>query len=101
MNNPRLWKLWGIVEANLKDAQRYFIESCSPLEEASQASLCRFDEYLSHNELGLAMEELAALGSEYPCKAAFWRRLEDAANGMELPNAAVEFHEKFLAAVRA
>ena len=100
MNNPRLFKQWGIIEANLKDARRYLADSSSSLSEVDVASLQQFDEYLSHNELGLAMNEIAALGENYPCKAAFWLRLEQAALEMELPEFAAVFQKKFAAVVR-
>ena len=100
MSNPHLFKQWGIVEANLKDARRYLTDSGSSFSEVDAASLQQFDEYLSHNELSLAMEEIAALGENYPCKAAFWLRLEQAALAMELSEFAAVFQKKFAAVVR-
>lgn len=100
MNSPHLFKQWGIVEANLKDARRYLADSSSSLTELDAVSLQQFDEYLSHNELGLAMEEIATLGENYPCKAAFWLRLEQAALAMELAEPAAVFREKFAAVLR-
>ena len=98
MNDPRLFKQSGIVEANLKDARRYLVASSSSFSEVT-TSLDQFDEFLDHNELGLALQEIAAIGENHLCKAAFWRRLEQAALAMEQVEIAAEFHKKFLATV--
>lgn len=44
-------------------------------------ALAEFQRFLEHNELELAMESLAAAGSEATA-AAFWRSLADAADSM-------------------
>ena len=100
MNNPRLWKIWGIAEANLKDARRYLIEAATG-SDAGELTLTQFDEYLAHNELGLAIEEIAGIAEEFDCKAAFWKRLEAAAEVMELQGAASIYRERFDAAIRS
>ena len=99
MTNPRLWKIWGIAEANLKDARRYLVESITD-PDAENHSLAQFDEYISHNELGLALDEIAGIAEDLACKAAFWKRLEAAAEAMELTVAAEKYREKFRAEVR-
>ncbi len=99
MKNPRLWKIWGIAESNLKDARRYIVEAASGLG-SEKLSLAQFDEYLAHNKLSLAMEEIARIAEEFDCKAAFWKRLEAAAEVMELQEAASIYREKFYAEVR-
>ena len=98
MNNPRLWKQWGIVTALLEDARRYLV-SAPKFAEHGSTSLIQFDEYLAHNELGLALEEMASLGRGMECKAMFWRELQQAAQVMELNDVAEEFHQEFLATV--
>jgi hypothetical protein len=99
MTDPRLWKIWGIAEANLKDARRFLLDT-APLAAEDTASLANFDEYLAHNELGLALEEIADIGSKYACAAAFWKRLEAAAEAMERRDSALLYRERFHAAVR-
>ena len=99
MTNPRLWKIWGIAEANLKDARGYLVESIVA-PDAEKYSLAQFDEYLSHTELGLALDEIAELAEGLTCKAVFWKRLEAAAEVMELTTAAARYREKFLAEVQ-
>ncbi len=63
MNNPRLWKQWKIVTALLEDARRYLVAAPKFAEDGG-TSLIRFNEYLAHNELGVALEELAILGRD-------------------------------------
>ena len=100
MTSPQLLKIWGIAEANLKDARRYLVDDIV-LNPSDESSLGRFDEYFSHNELGLALEEIAAIGREYVCKAEFWECLEAAAEVMELHELAVDFKERAAAEVPA
>lgn len=100
MIDPHLWKIWGIAETNLKDARRYVVEAAGEaLTDEDKSSLTQFDEYVAHNEFGLALEEMASLGSGHVPKAAFWKRLEAAAEAMELPEAASIYREKFFAEV--
>nr|WP_315495430.1 hypothetical protein [uncultured Rhodoferax sp.] len=98
MTDPSLWKIWGVAEANLKDARRYLVESIAEID-SDRYSLTQFDEYLSQNELGLALGEIASIAEELVCKAAFWRRLEAAAEVMGRTQAAAKYREKFLAEV--
>lgn len=99
MTNPRLWKTWGIAEANLKDARRYLVEAATDAD-SEKYSLVQFDEYLAHNELGLALQEIAIIAEDFTCKAAFWKRLEAAAEVMELPESASAYRDKFFAETR-
>jgi len=99
MKDARLWKIWGSAEANLKDARRYLVDAAA-FANSSEHSLAQFDEYLAHNEFGLALEEIASLADDLPCKAAFWQRLESAAAVMELSEAASAYRERFDAEVR-
>ena len=97
MIDPRLWKIWGIAKANLKSARGYLVDAVG---EASEHLLEQFDEYLAHNEFGLAIDELAGVADELNCKAAFWKCLEAAAEAMELPESALTYKERFYAEVR-
>jgi len=55
-----------------------------------------FEEFIDHNELGLALEELEELGNLVPCRGGFWRDLERAAITMELMERAQTYRSRFL-----
>jgi hypothetical protein len=97
MSNARLWKQWRVVSSLLEDSRRYLVLAAPELN--ASGSLQQFDAYLNHNELRLAMEELAAIGSKEAPKAMFWRNLQLAAEAMELHAVASKFHQSFLATV--
>lgn len=54
----------------------------------------RYEEYLDHNELELAMEVLAALGEAGQAPSAMWEALADAANEMGLSQKAGGFNAR-------
>jgi hypothetical protein len=56
--------------------------------------LNRYHEFLDHNELGLASEELEAVGQERNAPAAFWFALAEAATEMKLTNVADRCHRR-------
>lgn len=50
----------------------------------SSAASALFEEYLDHNELGLALEELEALAEQVTVRGDFWGEMARAATMMEL-----------------
>lgn len=99
MVDPHLWKQWKVCTALLADARRYLVEAAPHLQHEGLSELAQFEEYLQHNELGLALEELAELGKAHPCRGGFWRDLERAAEAMKLPDRAEEYRKAFLSVV--
>ena len=81
------------VQSNLRSAQMLLPDSVKDHE------LRNFEEYLSHNELELAMDELDRFGQSHDCPGGFWRSLERAADTMKLQDKAREFRQKFLDAI--
>ena len=55
-------------------------------EEPGVATVERFREWLDHNELELALDELEGLGRLNEVSSAFWRELSAAARHMNLPD---------------
>ena len=53
-----------------------------------------YQDYLDHNELGLAMETLADVGDLRGASGAFWTALADAASEMKLTKRAEEYHRR-------
>lgn len=100
MVTPELWKQWKVTEVNLVNARRYLLLAAPELSDAKAVELQQFEEYLAHNELGLALKEIAALGEDRPCRGAFWRSLELAAESMRLTESQSMYRIKFLATLR-
>ena len=100
MVEPHLWKQWMVTESLLTNAKRYLVLAAPHLEGGGSEELKQYEEYLEHNELGLALEELAGLGGSYSCRGAFWRSLEQAAEVMQLEEHAAQYRKEFLSVVR-
>jgi hypothetical protein len=100
MVDPQLIKRWKVTEALLARARRHLLRALPEIGEGQAQQLQQVDEYLVHNELGLAMEVLADIGAEHQCRGAFWRDLERAAESMELLERSVEYRERFHAALQ-
>lgn len=93
MAHPGLYKSWMYVQSKLRLA-RTLLDDSSPKSE-----LQSFEEYLDHNELELAMDELDWIGQQCDCPGGFWRNLERAANAMKLTERAKEFRQRFQDAI--
>jgi hypothetical protein len=66
--------------------------------EQFEGSIGRFHEYVCHNELGLAFEEMCAAAELVNCRGGVWRDLERAAEFMGLHDRVPYLREKFRAA---
>jgi hypothetical protein len=81
MADPELIKRWKITETLLRRARHALPEK--PHGEQA-ALLARYQEYLDHNELELALDALEELGHLLSAHGGFWRDLERAAENMGL-----------------
>lgn len=95
MVDVRLWKQWQVTESFLITAKAYLLQAAPQLERDDSVALEQFHMYMQHNELGLALGEIAELGKSHPCRGAFWRNLERAAEGMQLHELAAEYRVVF------
>lgn len=93
----RLNKNWKITKQHLKTAVALLPSSLIEYPENEGGSLKEFHEYLEHNELGLALDELAGLGEANHCPAEFWRELAATAESMGLTEQATNYREKMAA----
>ncbi|GGC66066.1 hypothetical protein [Undibacterium terreum] len=81
MPSEKLQASWAISIGYLASARLQLPQRLnSPEAEKAHA---QFNEYLDHNELGLALEEAEALGSLCNAPPAFWRELQLAAANMQ------------------
>ena len=63
-------------------------------EDIETGSLGRFEEWLGHNELELALDELEGLGEMNACSPRFWRELSHAARNMGLRKRSARYEAK-------
>lgn len=82
MNRRELERSWAITRAHLSTAERLLPKDAVPGEGG--CSLSRYREWLDHNELELALDELACVGDENTAPREFWRALMEAAQNMGL-----------------
>ncbi|WP_269533275.1 hypothetical protein [Chitinimonas sp. BJYL2] len=100
MNDPQLWKQWKVTESLLVSAKRRLLEAAPHLNQEDATALAQYENFIQHNEFGLALDTLAEVGSEYPCRGSFWRDLERAAEAMQLTERATEFRQNFISTLR-
>ncbi|NKF22971.1 hypothetical protein [Solimonas marina] len=87
--NERLIKQWAISEKLLSEAA---------LQVKDSEAFTECMEFLSHNELGLALETLGAEGEHHQVNAEYWHLLKKAAEVMGLKEEVKEFRRKRLLA---
>ncbi len=88
--NIDLKKLWVEVEVLLLKARGLFLNPESGEDGFSQE---RFLEYIDHNELGMALDELEGIPLYNETTKEFWELLLKAANHMKLKDKALEFEK--------
>lgn len=86
--NQEYKELWIEIEVLLKEARALL----SDIETGEDGfSERRFQEYLSHNELGLALDELEGIPLYNEVPREFWQLLLRAANRMRLKDKIAEY----------
>lgn len=93
MEKEQLIKHWKIVKVQLDQAAQFLQEPEQVTSEVKQLLVYR--EFLEHNELELALDELAEVAMNFGCKPGFWRRLKKPAIQMGLLEKAKEYEELF------
>ena len=76
-----LQESWDITRRHLERARHLLADSS---KKEAEGSLTAFEEFLSHNELELARDELEMIGMGQPCPPEFWREMLAAAENMQL-----------------
>lgn len=87
MASSELLEQWRITEEWLRRASLLIVVNFS----SEDSRLGAFEEYFSHNELGLALEELAEAATYSPQGRRFWDAMVQAANSMKLDERAEMF----------
>jgi hypothetical protein len=89
MQRSDLEHSWSITRRHLSTALGYLPPN--PAGGDDGWSLSRYQEWLQHNELELALDELAGLGEANMAPEAFWKELIAAADNMGLKDMAETF----------
>lgn len=87
MTNPELIKQWKITAEWIREAKSILV--LDPV--AAKDRLATFEEYLAHNELELALEELAELANSSRQSRRFWDLMVQVAKSMKLEERAEFF----------
>jgi hypothetical protein len=93
-----LQKKWRVAKTVMARAHRALPPPTLEDREQFEGSISRFHEYIDHDELGLAFEELCAAAELVNCRGGVWRDLERAAEVMGLHDRVQYVREKFRAA---
>jgi hypothetical protein len=95
MSGAELQKSWRVSETLLMRARRAL--PAPPLESKDEFDRCirEFEDFLSHNEFGLALDAVEAAGNLALSGGGFWRDFERAAENMSLGARAQQFRERF------
>jgi hypothetical protein len=84
MSDAKPVKSWNITETLLKRARQALPDAPTDQEQECAALLVQYQEFLEHDELGLALDILEELGHLISARGGFWRDLERAAENMGL-----------------
>ena len=82
MPDPKLIRSWEITRTHLYRALLELPETIADKE--ARDALAWYHDYLDHNELGLAFEQLYHVGAMTLVPEEFWRHLRLAADNMGL-----------------
>lgn len=83
--DARLQKQWDVCNLLMRQAAAHITDN---------EKLAQFEHYLSHNELGLALDELEAAGNEARVDEHFWWLLKKNAQVMGLKEHRLRFMRK-------
>jgi hypothetical protein len=92
MARAELEKNWAATVWHLEAARELIVASAAP--GADGGTLAQYQDYLEHNELELALDELADVGVANSPPVEFWRKLCQAAENMELTEHVAKFERK-------
>jgi hypothetical protein len=99
MSDVELQKRWKTTRWHLEYARRVLpsnaLENKGEIPDQDVATLGAYQDFLDHNELELALDQLEGLGSLNHCRGGFWRSLERAAQIMGLHARASNLHRRF------
>ena len=93
-----LAKRWRSTEAVMERARSALPEPQDQIRNEFGQAIAEYQDFLSHNELGLAFDSLIAAADLVPSRGAVWRDLIRAAEFMQLSDRIPELEKRFAAA---
>ena len=95
LSTPKRWKQWRITRVQLESARNLLPKNPTENDGSNRAeeigTIQSYREYLEHNELELALDQLEALGDLNNAPSGFWRSLAQAATWMGLHERAEQY----------
>jgi hypothetical protein len=99
MTQGELWKRWQVTKSHLRFATqllpKLLTENNGRDSTKEIATLEAYNEYLDHNELELALDQLEGLGELNTVPPAYWKNLANAAETMDLHDRATQLLDQF------
>jgi hypothetical protein len=92
LERQRLRRSWSITRWHLDSATEFLPDAW--LDAAERGPMAQYYEWIYHNELELALDELERLGDENGATTAFWRELLVAAENMGLAQHAGRYKDR-------
>ena len=92
-------KRWRSTEAVLERARVALPQPEDEVKVEFDQAIAEYQEYLSHNELGLAFEALKEAAELVPSRGGVWKDLIRAAEFMQLNDEIPNLEKRFVAAV--
>jgi len=89
-----LERSWSVTRNFLALAKDALLASHAPESENLRFALHEYEEYLSYNELELALDALEGAADDHEAGNDFWRMLSLAASNMELHDRADELAKR-------
>jgi hypothetical protein len=99
MTQGELWKRWQVTKSHLRFAAQLLPDPLTQNDGGDSTkeigSLDAYNEYLEHNELELALDQLEGLGELNTVAPAYWKNLANAAETMGLHERATRLINQF------
>ena len=103
MTQRELWKRWQVTKSHMRFATQLLPDLLTQNDGEDCANsigtLDAYNEYLEHNELELALDQLEGLGELNRVPPAYWKNLANAAESMDLHERSMQLMEQFRLAV--
>lgn len=99
MTQRELWKCWQVTKSHLRFAAQLLPDPLTQNDGGDSTkeigTLDAYNEYLEHNELELALDQLEGLGELNAVAPAYWKNLANAAETMDLHERATRLMNQF------
>jgi hypothetical protein len=95
MTDVTLHKRWQVTQTLLQRAKCALPTPPQAQQDEFAILLARYQHFLDHNELELALDMLEEVGDLLPCRGGYWRDLARAARTMGLTERVPQLEKRF------